>query len=447
MKESCVVVGGGLIGLVAAKLLSDKYKQVHLVEQAEELGGLLRSEHFAGSSHHFDYGPHILTLTNIEKLDRFLFGDLDKLNENWNSFSSLKDISYFKGWNSGSPLIDSTKLDKDLYQKGITELEEIDKLDTALSRYEDYVSKNFGSTLKKTLFDPVMEKIYGPSQLSKLSIKALKIFGLQRIVAYDREKTLELKNNPIFDERIAYHDFEDDPRDNFYFYPKNLKGIGSWVEQLESDVINSGVVLHKGKTIKKIVRDGTEIKNVILSDGTDIECNLCVWTIPPIFALLAGKVPFKGSPPQTRADSLFHIELDKPLKNKESTYIWNWDPDFKTFRVTLYPNIKNEEASYLTVEVLSTKEEAEEIETLDIFEELKKLELIEDSSKILFSKKIILPTTFPVFSSEFDNQVEKINSVVSNEFDNLVIAGRYSGKAWFVRDTLKQIYEIVESID
>ena len=208
----------------------------------------------------------------------------------------------------------------------------------------------------------------------------------------------------------------------------------------------NNVTIHTSQTIDKIVSEKGVIKSLILEDGKSIDIDFCLWTIPPALGLRAGNIKFKGMIPKTRSNLIFHLEFDKPLKNKSSTYLWNWDPHFRVFRITLYPNMKKiikNNSSYLTVEVLCDFEEARSINVSQIINELKILDIVPKDSEVIFEKSELLPSTIPILTKDYEKQTFKLNSILEDSYRNLKTAGRYSGRAWFMNDTLVDLYEIL----
>ena len=71
-----------------------------------------------------------------------------------------------------------------------------------------------------------------------------------------------------------------------------------------------------------------------------LDCDLLVWTIPPILALNAAGIKIKTERPKLRTTSLFHYCIDKKeILIKDAFYVWCMDKAFKSYRITLYPNL------------------------------------------------------------------------------------------------------------
>ena len=77
-----------------------------------------------------------------------------------------------------------------------------------------------------------------------MSIKSLKVFGLQRIIAFTSDLTLSLKKKSIYDERIAYHSFSQDRR-NIKYLPSR-KGE-RYASALTNISLNNKVFKNFGK--------------------------------------------------------------------------------------------------------------------------------------------------------------------------------------------------------
>ena len=65
---------------------------------------------------------------------------------------------------------------------------------------------------------------------------------------------------------------------------------------------------------------------------------------------------------------------------KDAFYVWCMDPKYKSFRITLYPNLnpKKHKSGYtITAEILSDKNESKTFNSKEIFKELISLKLFD----------------------------------------------------------------------
>ena len=120
--KTAVIVGGGLTGIIGAILLADKFESVYIIEKDPFCGGLLKStEDNLGIS--YDLGTHIPSETLIPEIDQILFGSNKDFIKKWTRFEYLKQGNFFEGkWNLETSSIDTRNLNKNIYNKGITEL-------------------------------------------------------------------------------------------------------------------------------------------------------------------------------------------------------------------------------------------------------------------------------------------------------------------------------------
>ena len=86
-KKSCVVVGGGVVGLLASYLATKNFENVFLVERSNEIGGLLGS--FERNGVIYDYGTHVPALTGIDDLDEILYGPQSERDEKYHQKTFL----------------------------------------------------------------------------------------------------------------------------------------------------------------------------------------------------------------------------------------------------------------------------------------------------------------------------------------------------------------------
>lgn len=457
--KSCVVVGGGLCGLFSAIVLADKFHKVTLVESASECGGLLKSvtdEHGVV----YDQGTHIPNTTLNEEIDYILFGDEATREEQWNKLGRLKTGNYINGhWDLTTQIADARTLPLEQYQKGIAELLSLVSPSDA-SDILTYLRETLGPTFTDNIAVPIFKKLYGSdvdvSQL--MTNSSVNYFGLSRVVALSPEITVKLKELPVFDRKLAYHTVEDFERrvaqDNItetvLYYPKKGRGVQFWIDHLVKQAKAKGVEFIFNDTVTEIIHDQGEISSVSLANSKQsLACDFLYWSAPPFFALKAAKLPFTLGSASFRTANIYHFTFDRPLLNQDSHYLWNWDSQFKSFRVTLFPNLRlddNDSGVYnLSIESLTSAEEAEEINRETMLDELNKMGLISREAKVLSEHKQVIHNTFPVPTFNFTETSQKYCQELANGLSNFIISGRFSGKQWFHADIIKAAYTEINS--
>jgi len=460
-KDNCIVVGGGICGIFSAILLADKFTHVYLIEKDDECGGLLKSVQDANGNI-YDQGTHVPNNTFIPEIDEILFGNKSLQDENWSNLGKPRTGNFFCGqWNLIHQMLDVRNLPEHIYQKGIVELLSI----TKESKAKDLVTfliETLGPTFTQEAVAPIAKKLYGKdvdlTQLTKDS--SVGYFGLSRVLALVPEVAKKLKELPLFDTKLTYHnekDFEEriekdgETNSQFqYYYPKNNKGVGFWVEFMISQAKAKGVKFLTGEYVSAINYQDDVIHTIDLGkSGEQLPCDYLWWTAPPILALKAANIKVEPRKVSFRSACIFHFTVDKPLLNNSAYYLWNWDENYKAFRITLYPNMQKNTLTKgykVTAEVLCSHSETENVSLSDIFEELKEIEIIAQDAKILGELKQVIHNTFPVTTFEMSEAIEDHYNTLTSAFNNIHLAGRFSGKNWFHHDVLKSAYKDIKQL-
>lgn len=442
----CVVVGAGSVGILAAYLCSKKYDEVILIEKNSNLGGLLSSFEMNGAK--YDYGTHIPGVTGNANIDEFLFGDEDEINSKFYKFPYLKSENYFKGeWNKKNTLLDVRKLESIDYYKGIVDLLECPGLEGSEKTLAEFLEKSVGKVFTEKAYKPVIEKLQGEGvSLDALIPEVLRTFGLQRVIALTSEASKELKQIERLDSSLGYHSYDDHERDGFYYYPKGNNGIGKWMDYAIEKLKKSGVKILQGEEVAAIEHKNGIISNVVLKNDDSISIDHLVWTVPAFLAYKAAEIDFSSKPPSFMNHILCHYEFDSPLLKSEPQYLLCWDPEFYSYRITLYPNITEDSdkqmKNNLTVELLSGKLEQNEIDKmLDVVHaELIKLKVISTEAKLVESKLQNLGAGFPIFTTDFIQNVVEQAKTLNKSLNNFSLLGRASGRAFFINDLLRDTY-------
>ena len=319
--NNCVIVGGGICGLFSSILLADLFENVYLVEKDQKCGGLLKSiEDDSGVL--FDQGTHVPNTTLVPEIDNILFGEEKDRHLYWHDLGKLRSGNYFAGnWNLINYMLDVRNLPEEIYQKGIIELLSL----TDPSQAEDivtFLNETIGPTFVSNAIAPIVKKLYGSDvDLSKLATNSsVRYFGLSRLLALDPIVSKKLKELPVFDGKLAYHNVQDynqrlaqdktlEPTN---YYPKNYNGVGFWVDHLIAQAEKKDVKLLTDEYISIINHKGKNIKSVCLGKcGKEIDCDLLFWTVPPSLALKAAKLKVKQYDITFRSACIFHFNIDK----------------------------------------------------------------------------------------------------------------------------------------
>ena len=442
----CVIVGAGSVGILSAYLYTKKYDEVILIDKDANLGGLLSSFDIDGAM--YDFGTHIPGCTGNSTIDEFFYGEEQEREDRYYKFPFLRSENYFRGqWNENNTLMDVRTLNEQDYLKGIVELLEAPGLDGNETSLDSFLNKTVGNTFTEKAYKPVVEKLQGDDlNLEEISPEILRLFGLQRVIALNETVTKELKQNERLDASLGFHSYEDGSRGGYY-YPKGNNGIGQWIDYAVDKIKELNVKIITGESVSAISHVEGKVDSITLSNEEDIQLDHLVWTVPTFLAFKAARIEYSSAPPKFRNHLLCHFEFDKKLLKTKPQYLLCWDPDFYSYRITLYPNITDDAGkssrNNLTVEVISARLDEEQVSNMSdtIYAELVKLNVIDESANVLQSKVQNLGAGFPVFSLGFIDDVKKQADFISGQLKNFSLLGRSSGKGFFINDLLLNAYE------
>lgn len=438
--STAIVIGGGVSGLCACRLLAGRHDDIVLIEKEPVLGGLLKSE-TNDLGHVFDQGTHFITGTTIPELDKVLFEDLN--DKDCHIFTdSLAEGNYFNGQLSiDSGCIDTRTLPEEIHAKGLDEILKAPEDDGSSTTLRDFLVKNYGATFTEHVYAPVVEKFTG-MDLGDLDPAAAGAFLITRLVVMDRAASIEAKKSPLLDGKIAWAHRDDGTSDIIKRYPK-FGGVGAWVEGMERRIRADGVRVMTGVSVSAVNLENATVRAFELDNGETLECDEVIWTVPPVFFLRAADIEFKSRPPKFRNMVLLHYSIDTAV-NTDLHWVVNFDPDCVAFRITLYPNITTGKRAapphHLTVEVMIDDYDADEL-TNRVFQELKTTGIIPEEAKALYTAHTDIRPGWPILTTGFKESAKTAFDLAAQTAGNVTFVGRgKSENSHFLHVVLEDLY-------
>jgi len=434
--KQLLIVGGGMVGMFSALKLAAHFEDVYIIEKAPHIGGLLNSRKINQVS--YDYGTHIPAFTTDNEVNEILFNEANSINGlTWNEYPYLEVANYFMGqWNNESTFLDIRNLSKELYDRATTEMLASGRPDYIKNDLKDFLNQAFGETITENIYRPVIRKILG-EELENVSPEVLLHYSLHRIMAFDPEKTRELKKDPVIDSKLGFHSYKDSPPSRPYLYPKGNEGVGAWVNSLEKQLKVKNVKILLSNGVSKIVKKDGGFQ-VSLSSGELPIINDILWTVPVAMAYRALDIPIKSTIPRFRYSTLVNLGFGQPFL-RDNHYLLIWDTEILAFRITLYPNLTKlkTSVSHCSVEILSDSKIEDKSELLNkVLKDLQVIGLISPKARLVESEIIDVGPAFPLTSPQFRKSVDKLNDQFEKLHPEILLLGKASGKKFLLNETI-----------
>lgn len=463
MDNNIVIVGGGIAGLLSAYLLSLKSDcSIHLIEKSDSLGGLLKCFDY-GEFGKFDYGAHNILESGIEELDTLLWSLLEE--DEWTVSSAINGQkraltgTYYNGrLQENSPFIDLRK-EYNIDKLKLDFLSNIEKnKEINLSSAYAYAQSIFGQKITDEHINPIFQALYGV-EAKEMDYMAMFLTPLTRVGLFDTNIMNDLLSTKLLSRNLAYPNQKTLSSEYFgakrTYYPKNY-GIYRVIEKIEQKLHENGVNIHLNTMIDKINVENNKIIEITMNSQKIDNLKTIIWSaglgsIKQLLNVKTENIEYT-KPPRT---AITNILIDKKLTIGDMSYIYNYDKNFKTFRIDNYSsyceNSKRNGFYPISVERLVKDESLsqEDITKVAVLE-LECFGVLEKNTKIGFSKTEILDYGFPLLSKNnikiFDNTRKLIEDL---NIQNLILIGVLANKNLFFESDIKKdlYYKIKELLN
>jgi protoporphyrinogen oxidase len=433
-KKKTLVIGGGIVGIVASYLMAIRNKNVVLVEAAPQLGGLLRGPSFDGR--HFDNGTHLLSSTGVPEIDEFLLSDFstDQFNffhghdaDRSGSFSML-------GWNENTSFVD---IRPEGIAADIIEWRRSNEVVPIVSSAYDELYSLYGYKAVP-FFGQVLSSVYGRDP-RELGVNAVKQIALHRTVLMSNDEIEAYSDFAKISSVIAHPDrahFNRKLSPNVRsLYPK-ARGLGLAIDRLEAKLKRAGVQILKSTTLK---RSGSDFIVISPTGVQSIPSPHVIWTAGvPAAANLFLKKKF-----DTVSGDLVcwiaHVELSKKLRQLNNYYYFVRRPSMRTYRLTNYCAItlNNSDQGY-TLEITAPRTFSETDMAELVKRELLIMGLIEFPSDVNFMRLNRFNYSFLNATTAFESWCETITEELR---EHMPMFGPWSSRGmFFTGDCLRDLY-------
>ncbi|MEE2746116.1 MAG: FAD-dependent oxidoreductase [Pseudomonadota bacterium] len=441
---SIVCVGGGVTGIIAAKLINTHGANIKIIEKEESCGGLWSSvsRTLGNTRLTFDNGLRLAVGTGEAELDQKIFDDLDDVD--WVRIKGYPKEGHIfnQVLYSENSCIDARQLGKELLASGLDEL---------LSRVPDPVTKSnladqlvaeYGPTFTKHIFNPVMKRFTG-EDLDRLAPTSHRGIIPRRLIVADHDETLKFLMDRPHENRIAHTTTKDlmSNATKEFLYPKQ-GGIGRWVQGLIRSLDKNTVKFHTGTNITNITHSDGYVRSLCLETGDSIEVDAVIWTLAPeLFYKLLGEKP-KYAAPVFMHVLLVHAVFDKPF-NTNLHYISNYDPNGVFHRAVIYPNITGHDGQtkyyHLSLEVIVDPRETN-IDKLKnaAIAELEQYRIISSQKDLIQIETNLIKNIYPVVLAKNWVPSLELKAHLQTKFTNVAWIGRSGGEGLFLDSIVKE---------
>jgi phytoene dehydrogenase-like protein len=463
MKDTNVVVGGGIAGLLAGLLLAERGgRKVIVIEREDQVGGLLRC--FDYREHGvFDYGMHNMYETGIAPLDELLFGLLPK--EDWQLLErDARDLAgvVFNGIvQHHSPFPDLRSLSHDKWEAcvlGFFRQLETREFHGNENAWEDSATR-FGLPVAEVI-DHALRKLFG-KPARELAAFATRLTTLSRVVMFSEEPFANLMQSSMLRDRIAWPEQRTLPAHwesgRKAYYPRKY-GMYRVIEALLKRIQDCGVEVLTGAQVNSLEMNSGQVKSLsIKHEGSKREISLehLIWTsgLLPVAQILGLDLShYRFDLP--RKTLVVNILLREPPHMGDLYYLYCYEPGCHTFRITNFTaycaGAPRAGGWPIAVELFLDQP----LPDLDVvrkiaLDELKRFKVIRSDYDVIFLAIETLSAGFPMPSVKNFKALSDIRTrIEANRLANLTLLGTLTEEnIFFQRDVLAQVWNKIINYD
>ncbi|ARV61980.1 FAD-dependent oxidoreductase [Nostocales cyanobacterium HT-58-2] len=421
-----VIIGAGPAGLTAAYELVKQGLKSIVLEQADKVGGISRTEVYKG--YRFDIGGHRF-FTKVEQVQQLW---QEVLEDDFIKVPRLSRI-YYQGKFFNYPLsLLNTLLNLGIYQSFFILLSYLHaKLKAKLQpapepeTFEEWVSDRFGRRLYRMFFKTYTEKVWG--------IPCTQIgadWAAQRIQGMSLKRAVI---NALFGSQNAKSLIKE------FDYP--LLGPGMMWEQFHRKVESQGCPVLLNTQVLRVERQGSRIKSITARQGDQtiqISGDNFISTMP-VTTLLHRLDPPAPEHVLTAVRGLKYRDflIVSLIINQEHLFPDNWiyihSPKFKVGRIQNFKNwspamVPDQSKTCLGMEYFCSQGdelwEMSDTKLIDLAtREIVELGLLDQQFKVEDGVVIRQHKAYPVYDGKYQKHLEVIKNYLTT-FDNLQSVGR-----------------------
>lgn len=429
-----LVVGGGIVGMVASFLLATRGREVTLVEAAPHLGGLLRGPSF--DNRYFDHGTHSLASTGVPEMDDFLLSGFstDQFNLFHGHDADRSGSFSAAGWNEDTSFAD---VRPEGIAADIVEWRRSNATVPVVRSAHDELQSLYGHKASP-FFGQVLSAIFGRDP-RELGANAVKLLALHRAVLMSNDDIEACPDIARIGPVLAHPDRAQfnrrPPPDTRSIYPRE-RGLGRVIDGLEAKLEQAGVQVLKSTTLE---RSGSDfIARSPAGERTILNPEV-LWTagVPGAANLFLNK-RFDAAPGD-KVCWIAHVELSKKLRRLANYYYFVRHPDLHTYRLTNYCalTLDDSDPAY-TLEITAPRSLSEADMTELVKNELLTMGLVESSADVSFLRLSRLNYSFLNATADFEAWC---GAVVQELKGQVPMFGPWSSRGmFFTGDCLRDLY-------